>query len=84
VLSSARVALFKRAFDDSAGRQIAAIVDDLRATHELGAVGLVSLPTGGVRGFSASELVHVAGIALDRAMERGDGSRRIIIEEQRT
>ena len=82
VLSHARVALFKRACDDSARRQLAAVIDDLRPADEPCAVGFVELPHGGVHGFSGRDLVHVASVALDRAEELGDGLRRVVIEEQ--
>ncbi|HEX8950560.1 MAG TPA: hypothetical protein VF945_01885, partial [Polyangia bacterium] len=82
MLSSTRVALFKRALDDSARRQVAAIVDELRARGEPRALGIVDLPDGGVRGFSARDLVRVAAIALDRALDRGGGLRRVVIEEE--
>jgi CheY-like chemotaxis protein len=83
VLSSTRVALFKRAVDDSARRQLAAIIDDLHERRQLVGFGLVDLPCGGVHGFGARELVHVASAALDRSLERGDGPHRIVIEEER-
>jgi len=83
VLSSTRVALFKRARDDSARHQLAAVVDDLRARRQLDACGMVDLPSGGVHGFSARDLVHVAGVALDRSLdERGGAAHRVIIEEE--
>ncbi|HEX9103515.1 MAG TPA: GAF domain-containing protein, partial [Polyangia bacterium] len=82
MLSSTRVALFKRALDDSARRQVAAIVDELRARGEPRALGIVDLPDGGVRGFAARDLVRVAAIALDRALDRGGGLRRVVIEEE--
>lgn len=83
VLAQTRVALFKRALDDSAERDLAAVVADLRATAAPRAVGLVDFPAGGVRGFAGCDLVHVASIALDRAAERGDGAHRVTIAEER-
>lgn len=83
VLSQCRVALFKRALDGSAARDIAAVIADLRATEAPRAVGLVDFPAGGVRGFSGGELVHVASIALDRAAESGGGAHRVTIAEER-
>ena len=82
VLSSGRVALFKRADDESARAQLTAVIDDLHAAAEPSSVGFVELPRGGVHGFSGRELVHVASIALDRAEDRGDGMHRVIIAEE--
>lgn len=83
VLSPNRVALFKRALDGSARETLAALHADLRATTPPRAVGIVDFPAGGVRGFAGCDLVHVAAIALDRAVERGDDTRRVVIEEER-
>lgn len=83
-LTPSRVAVFKRAPDDSAREQISAILDELRALDGRHTAGVVDLRGGGVRGLAARDLVHIASLALDRAADRGDGLRRVVIEEQVT
>jgi CheY-like chemotaxis protein len=80
VLAPRRVAIFKRACDDSAGAQISAILDELRRTESVEAAGVVDLRGRGVSGLAARELVDVASIALDRVAQRGGGRHCILIE----
>jgi hypothetical protein len=63
-LDGARVALFKRAADGSAGRQVAAVLDALDGA---GRRGLIQLSGDGVRGLRADDLLYLTTLALDRA-----------------
>jgi CheY-like chemotaxis protein len=82
LISPRRIALFKRAEDDSAGPQLAAVVEALRGGDRTRALGLVDILGAGVCGLAARDLVHVACLALDRAVERGEPQRRVVIEER--
>jgi CheY-like chemotaxis protein len=82
LISPLRIALFKRTEDDSAGRDLAEVVKALRSGDRARAVGIVDIVGAGVRGLAARDLVHVACLALDRAEERGDPERRVVIEER--
>jgi CheY-like chemotaxis protein len=81
-LGGGRVTLFKRAADSDARSALAAVLDDLRASKTAREVGVVDVVGSGARGLSARDLVHVASVALDRAIERGGDVRRVVIEER--
>jgi hypothetical protein len=68
-----RVLVCKRSNDDGAGAAVRALLADLRAHDEARAVGVIDLAAGGLHPFAASDLVRLATLALERALESGGG-----------
>lgn len=82
VLSPTRTTVLKRAADQGARATMAELLETLRASAPPRAVGIVELSGAFGRGLGAGGLLHVAGMALDRALTSGNAVRRVVLHEQ--
>lgn len=82
-LNDRRIALYKRGRNGETEQQLTIVLDSLRAHKGAQAVGLIDLAARGLHVFSASELIRLAELALDRTLATGGvGIHRLLIEEQ--
>jgi CheY-like chemotaxis protein len=80
LIGPGRVAIYKRASDDSAQQQLESVLAALRVADSPSGVGAIMLVGSGIDAFTASELLHAAEAACDRALENRESMRSVVIE----
>lgn len=82
VIAPARVALYKRETGDDSAAAIEALLAAVEARTHVSAVGLVSVGGAGLPALDGRDLLHLANLALDRALASDGGIDRLVLRHE--
>jgi hypothetical protein len=80
VVGAERVAICKRDRTDGAARQLQAVLREVTAAGSLRAAGAASIAGSGPPAVAGQDLLHLAEVALDNALEVGGGTQRLVLQ----
>jgi hypothetical protein len=83
VLAKRRVALYKRDSNGAARHDFEDILDRIRSSAQVRAVGAVGLQSKGLHAFAARDLVRIAELELEKTLQDNVGGLgRVVIREE--
>jgi CheY-like chemotaxis protein len=82
VVGATRVAICKRDRNDGAARQVEAVLGEVRAAGSLRAAGGASIAGSGPPAVGGQDLLHLAEVALDNALQVGGGTQRLVLQHE--
>jgi CheY-like chemotaxis protein len=82
VVGAERMAICKRDRTDGAARELQAVLGEVRAAGSLRAAGAASIAGSGPPAVAGQDLLHLAEVALDNALEVGGGTQRLVLQHE--
>jgi hypothetical protein len=80
VLGATRVTVYKRASDGHAAAHIAEILRRVNETASPLGAGIAAIEGSGMPALTGRDLIHLAELSLEQALQSGGGTRRLVLQ----
>jgi hypothetical protein len=81
-LGTTRVAVYKRETNGDAAARVDEILRRLEATGPPMGVGVVVIGGSGLPAVEGRDLIHLAELSLDEALQSGGGTQRLVLQHE--